>query len=138
MTTTTDAELVTVAELMTTPAPTIDSDAPLFEVVHRIISHRDHELVITTGTRPVGVITARQVVALLEPDKATWRPSRAIDFVDDQVVRLLPDLTLRAAAAALTSSDEHDALPVVDYRGDLIGVLGHRHLVAHIAHGHEP
>jgi CBS domain-containing protein len=129
---------LTVAELMTAPAPTVDSDAPLFEVVHRIISAGDSELVVTIGSRPGGIITARQIVALLEPDNATWRPTRAIDFVGDQAPRLLPDLTLNAAARALTSTDRHDALPVVDYRGDLIGVFGRRHLVAYIAHGHEP
>jgi CBS domain-containing protein len=140
MTTTTDprTEHLTVAQVMTAPAPTIDSDASLFEVIHRIIRDRDPELVVTIGSRPVGIITARQIVALLEPDNATWRPSRAIDFVDDRVIRLLPDLTLPAAARALTTTDRYDALPVVDYRGDLIGVLAHRHLVAHIAHAREP
>ena len=129
---------LTVAELMTAPAPTVDSDAPLFEVIHRIIDSGDYELVVTVASRPVGVITARQIVALLEPDNATWRPTRALDFVSDRTPRLLPDLTLPAAARALTTTDGYDALPVVDYRGDLIGVFGHRHLVAHMAHGHEP
>jgi CBS domain-containing protein len=131
-------ERLTVADLMTTPASTIDSDAPLLEDIHRIIRGADDELGATTGARPVGVITPRRIVALLEPDNATWRPSRAVDFVGDQVRRLLPDLTLAAAAQALTATDGYDALPVVDYRGDLIGVLAHRHLVAHIAHGRVP
>jgi CBS domain-containing protein len=30
-------------------------------------------------------------------------------------------------------TDQYDALPVVDFRGDLVGVIAHRHLVAQLA-----
>lgn len=126
-----------VADLMASPAATIDPDAPLLEVINRISALGDEELVVTQGARPLGVITARQILALLDSDRASWRPRRARDLVSDRTPRLLPDLTVPAAARALSAAG-YDALPVVDYRGDLIGVLAHRHLVAHIAHGHEP
>jgi CBS domain-containing protein len=126
-----------VADLMKAPAPTIDPGAPLLEVIHRIITEGEEELVVMAGRRPTGVITARQILALLEPENAGWRPHHAADLVRGRTPRLLPDLTLPAAARAL-SSDRYDALPVVDYRGDLVGLLAHRHLVAHIAHGDGP
>lgn len=125
---------VRVADLMTTPAPTTEPDAPLLEIVHRLISQEESELIVAVGKRPSGVITARHIIALLEPDYADWRPRRAIDLLRTLTPSLLPDLTVSAAAVALTFGG-HDALPVVDYRGDLIGVLAQRHLVAHLAHG---
>jgi len=125
-----------VADVMKAPAPTIDADAPILEVIHRLVHQEEDELVVTVGGRPDGIITSRQVISLLERDHEDWRARRAIDLARDRAPRLLPNLALPAAARALTSS-RHDALPVVDYRGDLIGLLAHRHLVAQITHGHE-
>lgn len=121
-----------VADVMTAPAPTIDPDAPLLEVVHRLIACSDEELVVTVGARPVGVVTARGILALLERDYAEWRPHRAIDLVPVGTPRLLPDLSIATAVDALTGG-RHEALPVVDYRGDLIGILSQRNLMALLA-----
>lgn len=121
-----------VGDVMTAPAPTIDADAPLLEVVHRLIVGGDDELVVTVGARPEGVITARGMLALLEPDYASWRPQCAIDLVSMRAPRLLPDLKV-ATAVNVLSGGRHEALPVVDYRGELIGVLTQRRLVALLA-----
>jgi CBS domain-containing protein len=125
-------ERLRVADVMSAPAATIDPDTPLLEVVHRIITSGDDELVVTVRARPEGVITARGILALLEPDYAHWRPQRAIDLVPTGTPRLLPELTIATAVKALTGG-RHEALPVVDYRGDLIGVLAQRHLIAILA-----
>jgi CBS domain-containing protein len=124
----TSPEALTVGAAMTTPPATIDPDAPLLEVVHRLIDCGEEELVVTAGSRPAGVITARRILALLAPDKAQWRPRRALDLVPSRSPRLLPGLSLATAAREMLD-DGHDALPVVDSHGDLIGVIGHRHLV---------
>lgn len=121
-----------VADVMSAPAPTIDSDAPLLEVVQRIITSGDDEIVVTIGARPEGIITARGMLALLEPDAANWRPQRAIDLVAEGTPRLLPELNISTAVNVLTSG-RHEALPVVDYRGDLIGILTRRHLMTLLA-----
>ena len=115
-------------EVMTAPAPTIDPDAPMLEVLHRITSG-EAELVVTTGARPEGIITARGILSLLDPDNSNWQPQRAIDLVPTGTPRLLPDLSVAIAVHALNDGP-HEALPVVDYRGDLMGILSQRHLIA--------
>ena len=122
---------VTVGAVMTNPPAIIDPDAPLFEVIHRLTIGNAEELVVTVGSRPAGVITPRQLLTLLTPEDSQRRPRRALDLIPSRSPRLLPDLTLAAAARALIS-EGRDALPVVDSHGDLIGVLGHRHLTAQL------
>ena len=70
------AERLRVAEVMSAPAPTIDADTPLLEVIHRIIASGGRELVVATGARPEGVITARDILALLETDAGRRRAQR--------------------------------------------------------------
>jgi CBS-domain-containing membrane protein len=120
-------ERLRVADVMTAPAPTIDSDAPMLEVIHRITSG-EAELVVTTDARPVGIITARGILSLLDPDNADWQPQRAIDLAPTGTPRLLPGLSVATAVHALNDGP-HEALPVVDYRGDLIGILSQRQLI---------
>jgi CBS domain-containing protein len=122
-------ERLRVGDVMTSPAPTIEPDAPLLEVIHRLIACSQDELVVTVGARPEGIITARGILALLEPEYADWRPQRAIDLVAMGTPRLLPELKV-ATAVSVLNGGRHEALPVVDYRGDLIGVLTQRRLVA--------
>jgi CBS domain-containing protein len=118
-----------VGDVMTSPPPVIATDAPLLEVIYRMAALGSHELVVAAGTRPVGVLTARHLLALLIPAHQTWRPRQAGDLVAPRTPRLLPDLDLVTAARVMT--DNHvEALPVVDSSGDLIGLLTQRHILA--------
>ena len=125
----------TVADVMTAPAPTIEPDAPLAEVLDRLSSPGQEHLVLAVGTRPLGVITASSILAVLGPAGTNRGPQRARDLVRGDAPRLLAELRLDRAARAMATHDV-DALAVVDFRGDLVGVLARRHLVADLAnHG---
>jgi CBS domain-containing protein len=88
-----------------------------------------HEIVVTAGTRPIGVLTARHLLTLVVPADRTWQPRQAGDLVPPRTPRLLPDLDLVTAARVMTTN-HLDALPVVDSSGDLIGLLTYRHVLA--------
>jgi CBS domain-containing protein len=118
-----------VGDVMTTPPPVIAADAPLLEVIYRMAVLGAHEVVVTVGTRPVGVLTARHLLTLVVPAHQTWRPRQAGDLVAPRTPRLLPDLDLVTAARVMTTNHV-DALPVVDSSGELIGLLTHRDILA--------
>jgi CBS domain-containing protein len=131
------ANRATVAELMTSPPPAIEATAPVREVVHRFVAGGITELVVTTGARPIGVITARNLLALVDPVAGAWQPRRARDLVAARTPRLLPDLEISAAVSVM-STDRVEAVPVVDHRGDLIGVVAQRHIIDRLAGARPP
>lgn len=118
-----------VGDVMTDPPPVIAAEAPLLEVIYRMAVLGSHEIVVTAGTRPIGVLTARHLLTLVVPADRTWQPRQAGDLVPPRTPRLLPDLDLVTAARVMTTN-HLDALPVVDSSGDLIGLLTYRHVLA--------
>jgi CBS domain-containing protein len=94
------------------------------------LGHR--EIVVAVDDRPHGVITIRQLARLLQPSSDGWTPHHAADLLPARNSRLLPDLDLSTAAAVMTRA-ALEAMPVVDHRGALLGVITHRHLVRHLA-----
>lgn len=125
----------TVADLMTVPS-VAEPDAPLLEIVYRILSLGQREIVVVNGQRPIGVISRSSLATLADPGDANPPRSTASDLLPSRTARLLPDQDLPTAALRM-SVDDVEALPVVDYTGSLIGVLARRHIVDHIAHAPE-
>jgi CBS domain-containing protein len=78
------------------------------------------------------VITARNLLALVNPTPGTWRPRQAGDLVATRTTRLLPGLDISAAVTVM-STDHVDAVAVVDHRGDLIGLVTQRHIIDQMA-----
>jgi CBS domain-containing protein len=128
------SERIAVADVMATSPHVSEPNAPVPEILHRILTLGQHEIVVIIGDRPQGVITARHLATLLTPAPCGWRPRHAADLLPPRNSRLLPDLDLSTAAAVM-ASDGVDALPVVDHRGALLGVVAYRDLISHLARG---
>jgi CBS domain-containing protein len=122
---------VTVGDVMTAPAPVVAPQAPLSEVV-RCLTAGVRALVVALGSRPLGVVTARHLLTVVDERPDGWRPRQAGDLVAPRTSRLLPGLDL-AVAAGVMSTEGVEALPVVDYRGDLVGLLDQQHVIEHLA-----
>lgn len=125
-------DLVTVADVMTAPPHVSEANAPLDELVHRMLCLGHREIVVTVDGRPMGVVTARSLITLLNPSPHSWPPRYAADLLPPKTPALLPDLHLAQVAAVMTR-DDHEVLPVVNSQGSLVGVLTHRDLVDHLA-----
>jgi len=121
---------VTVAQLMSSPH-VAEPDAPLLEIVYRMLSLGQREIVVVSGQRPLGVITAAELAALADPGSAIPGQGYARDLLASRTARLLPDQDL-ATAAATMSADDAEAVPVVDYAGTLVGILASRHIIDHL------
>jgi len=121
---------VTVADLMT-DAHVSDPDAPVPEIIHRVLDLGQREIVVVSGGRPDGVITPSRLALLADPAASgSYRYAR--DLLPERSSRLLPGQDL-FRAAVIMSAHETEALPVVDHRGALIGVLAHRQMIDHLA-----
>jgi CBS domain-containing protein len=117
---------------MTARTHVSEPDAPVQEIVYRMLTLGQREIVVAAGERPLGVITSRELMSLLETVPRGGGPQRAAHLLLPRASRLLPDLELSTAAAVMTTHDL-EAVPVVDHRGALLGVLAQRHLVRHFA-----
>jgi CBS domain-containing protein len=118
---------------MTTPPPTIDHDATLLELAYRLIARECPEVVVTSGDRPLGALTLRDL-ARAWPNEATILARRpASSLLPNRTRRVLPDLDI-ATVAAVMAEEQLDALPVVDRSGALIGVISARQIVELVAH----
>jgi CBS domain-containing protein len=122
---------VTVADVMAATTNVSEPDAPAREIVYRMLTLGQREIVVALGERPLGVITSRDLMSLLDTD-GDGGPQRADQLLPPRASRLIPELDLSTAAAVMTT-DDLEALPVVDHRGALLGVLAQRHLVRHFA-----
>lgn len=121
---------VSVADLMR-PAHVAEPDAPLLEIVYRMLSLGQREIVVVSGHRPLGIITLADLAVLADPGGGISGRSDAGDLLRSRTSRLLPDQNL-ATAASTMSLDDAEALPVVDYAGNLVGVLASRDVIAHV------
>lgn len=121
---------IRVVDLMTVPHVT-DPDAPLLEIVYRMLGLGQQEIVVVSGHRPVGVLTRTDLAVLAEPGDVSSSRRIAGDLLPSRTPRLLPNQGLAVAARTMTV-EEAEALPVVDYRGALVGVLTQRDIVAHV------
>lgn len=122
---------VTVADLMAVPH-IAEPDAPLLEIVYRVVSLGQREIVVVSGQRPLGVITREDLAVLADPGNGIAGRADANALLPSRTPRLLPDQDLATAAATMNANDA-EALPVVDHAGSLVGVLARRHVIAHLA-----
>jgi len=121
---------VTVAHLMSSPH-VAEPDAPLLEIIYRMLSLGQREIVVVSGKRPLGVITAAELAALADPGNTIPGQGYASDLLASRTARLLPDQDLVTAASTMIA-DDAEALPVVDYAGTLVGILASRHIIDHL------
>lgn len=123
---------VSVADIMTATPHVTDTTAPLREILHRMLTLGQREIVVTVGDRPRGVLTERLLATMLHPRLGRWTPLCAVDLLPPRTSKLLDGLDIATAAAVLTREGV-EALPVVDSHGSLVGLIAHRHLVGHLA-----
>lgn len=125
---------LTVGDVMGPARVTLPRDADVLEVAGHLVDHGRSEVVIVSAEGPLGVITARDLARRWAGDADALTRAAAESLLPGRPRRLLPGLGIAAAAAVLVD-EEVEALPVVDSYGDLVGVLGTRHILALVAAG---
>jgi CBS domain-containing protein len=111
-----------VADVMTSPATTIEAGASLWDAVERFFLTGLHHLVVVDDDRCVGLLDDRQVAAQW-PARATGLRSRRVDeAIDARQPRASADARVLDAAQTMLSHRAY-ALPVVDDERRVVGVL---------------
>lgn len=115
-----------------TPDPiTLPTGASLAEALDLMVRNEIRELPVLDGRRLVGIITERDLRALLGPgikdadlsdvDEGLLQ-TQVDEVMSDEVQSISPDAGL-GEAARLLADLRVGALPVVDERGRLVGIL---------------
>jgi CBS domain-containing protein len=128
---------LTVGEVMSPIPLTLPRDADVLEVAGHLLDHGRSEVVIVGADGPLGVLTARDLTRYWSGEADVLARTAAETLLPSRPRRLLPGLDIATAAAVLVE-EELEAIPVVDSCGDLVGVLGARHILAVVASNGTP
>jgi CBS domain-containing protein len=123
---------LTVGEVMSPSPVTLPPDADVLEVAGHLLDHGRSEVVIVGADGPLGVLTPRDLTRHWADAADIVARAGAETLLPSRPRRLLPGLDIVTAAAVLVE-EELEAIPVVDSYGNLVGVLGARHILAVVA-----
>jgi acetoin utilization protein AcuB len=139
---TTNPVTVTVGDVMSRRIVTIDPEAPLSVARDIFQRHRFHHILVTEGTRLVGIMSDRDLLKSLSPFLETMS-ERTIDFdtlqrkvhtvMQRKVITTPPDATLAAASARIVKHGI-SSLPVIDAHGLLAGIITWKDILRWLVH----
>jgi CBS domain-containing protein len=126
--------LVTAGEAMSGPAEVIDADESMWQAALRLSSGSQRWLVVLDAGRLVGVIDERRLTDHWPcvPFAAQERTLRTI--VPAPVHAVMPHVTI-SRVAAIMHFEGIDAVPVVDRRGKVLGLVTATEIIRLVARG---
>ena len=128
---------VRVSNVMTRRVRTATSDTPLEEILALLREERCHHVPIVDDDRPVGMISARDVVHLARREEGEQyvlgmpRSERAGDAMNEDLVTIHQDESVDAAIERIGRGDIH-ALVVIDDDDRLAGIVTHNDLLHYL------
>lgn len=127
----------TLAEIMTTRVVTIDLDASLARVEAELDAHPFHHMVVTEHGKPVGMVSDRDIRAARSPYIGTMSEQNRDTVTMHRKVHQIMSRRLISASPATTIAEASQllvkhgigALPVIDDKGHLAGIVTWRDLL---------
>lgn len=120
-----------VRELIRGEVVTIGEDEPLALALQLMAWNGIRHLPVVRDARVVGMLSDRDVLANVWPDRRTKASGTVRDVMSSPVVTAPPHMDVEEAAAIMLR-DRIDALPVVQ-EGALLGILTSSDLLSHLA-----
>lgn len=114
------AQAVSVMEVMTADFLGVSEGEPVADVAALLREHRSGAAVVLRGSQPIGLVTATDLLAVIDEDDPAGEIER---YMRVPVVTVPPDATIGHAADRLLSS-EADRVVVVDVEGAAVGMIG--------------
>ena len=113
-----------VFEVMTENVTTCSPDTVIKDVVKILSSNRLSSLVITENDEPIGIITERDMVAILADmlNDVVWNNLSIDHFMTSPTYTIRSDIALHEAVEFSKNKDVRH-LPVVNENNKLIGIL---------------
>lgn len=114
------AQAVSVTDVMSAEYLGVTEGEPVADVVELLLDHREDAVLVIRGGKPVGLVLARDLLAVLDGGE----PDDPIDrYMRTPVTTVDADATIGHAADRLLTADT-DRLVVVDLDGSALGMVG--------------
>jgi len=110
---------------------TVAPTAPMREVLRLMVQRKIGCVVVADGARPVGVVSERDALLKLNTAAADYSARPVSDFMTHNPQTL--DVNARLAfAVQRMDMGGYRHLPIVDARGDLVGIISARDVLRHL------
>ena len=110
-----------VRDVMRTDVKTIEPDANIQEAAEKMTRFRIGSLIVTEGTRLVGIITERDILMKIVAKAKDPAKTKVSDIMTKEVIMISPDKDLEEAALVMVEK-KIKKLPVLLY-DKLIGII---------------
>jgi CBS domain-containing protein len=118
-----------VKDVMSSPAVTVDENAPANKVAELMVKH-DYGCIIVTSkqAKPMGIITERDLVVRVMAKNVKPDTVKAKGVMTSPLMTIEPDVTINEAAKRMSKLNIR-RLGVV-YRGQLVGIVSSKDILA--------
>jgi len=118
-----------VKDVMSSPAVTVEENAPANKVAELMVKHDYGCIIVTTKqAKPMGIITERDLVVRVTAKNAKPVTVRAKNVMTSPLMTIEPDATINEAAKRMSKLNIR-RLGVV-YRGQLVGIISSKDVLA--------
>jgi CBS domain-containing protein len=120
---------IRVREIMSSPVLTADVQLGVLAAAAKMISVNVGSLIVVRETKPVGILTERDLVKKVVAKGADPNKIRVEDVMNSPLITIGPDASLRDAAMLMLKSGVK-RLPVVSDDGKVLGIITDTDLVS--------
>ncbi len=117
--------LLKVDEIMNTNVITIDKDQKLSYALELMQKHNISRLVVTQNSKPIGIITLKDIANRLDPSKVTTIQITSLHVsscMSSELYTISIDSSVKKAASIMIEKSI-SGLPVLNTRGELVGII---------------
>ncbi len=116
-----------VEEIMSAPVYVVSPDESVARARHLMLRHGIGRLVVVDGTKPVGIVTKKDISRRLGQDEPLWR-RRPIDDIPvrkvmtESVITIFPDATPKQLAELMLDNNI-SGIPVANNKNEVLGIV---------------
>ena len=115
-----------------TAAPT----TPVGDVLRLMVEHGIGCVVVADGNLPIGIFSERDALRKINTEAPGLTARPVSEFMTPTPQSLVADAKIAFAVHRMDLGG-YRHLPIVDERGELVGIISARDILRHLTHGHE-
>jgi CBS domain-containing protein len=110
---------------------TVAPTAPVGEVLRLMVQHRIGCVLVAEGDRPLGIFSERDALRKIGPNAADLAARPVSQFMTPNPQTLVADAKIAFAVQRMDVGG-YRHLPIVDDRGELVGIISARDILRHL------
>ena len=115
-------EKVLVSEVMAKNIAVIDSEASIQKASQILRKRNIHGLVVVSGKSAAGMLTDKDIISKVVAENKSPRDIKVKDVMSPKLIVAKPTDTIAQATRVMFANDA-SRLPVIDDRGELVGII---------------